>query len=168
MKPGFLSRFTRSTGCAPAGWPTDDVAEIDASANELKKITADILKKLSSYLPPPSSSTFQPLDIASFSFDSLQLFGSSGDRLLNRAAKLEGTHQKHFTAHNSHQPESNGFSTCSSDTRSQEHELNAEGGSRSYGDSSSKETPKNGESTETRFFTSGNTMVLDQKHLESS
>nr|CDS20607.1 hypothetical protein EgrG_001128800 [Echinococcus granulosus] len=168
MKPGFLSRFTRSTGCAPAGWPTDDVAEIDASANELKKITADILKKLSSYLPPPSSSTFQPLDLASFSFDSLQLFGSSGDRLLNRAAKLEGTHQKHFTAHNSHQPESNGFSTCSSDTRSQEHELNAECGSRSYGDSSSKETPKNGESTETRFFTSGNTMVLDQKHLESS
>ncbi|CDS43523.1 hypothetical protein EmuJ_001128800 [Echinococcus multilocularis] len=168
MKPSFLSRFTRSTGCAPAGWPTDDVAEIDASANELKKITADILKKLSSYFPPPSSSTLQPLDLASFSFDSLQLFGSSGDRLLNRAAELEGTRQKQLTAHNSHQLESNGFSTCSSDTRSQEHELNAEGGSRSYGDSSSKETPKNGESTETRFFTSGNTMVLDQKHLESS
>ncbi|KAL5964229.1 hypothetical protein TSMEX_008014 [Taenia solium] len=169
MKQSFLSRFTRfvehnkcgklrSAGCAPVGWPTDDVAEIDASANELKKITADILKKLTLYLPPASSSTLRSLDLTPFHSDSLQLSGSSGDRLANKATKLEETRHKLFPTHNNHQPEYNGFSPCSNDTKSQERDLNAEGDSGSYEASSSKEASKNGESSETRFFANGTAM----------
>ncbi|VDM17804.1 unnamed protein product [Hydatigera taeniaeformis] len=163
MKQGFLSRFTRSAGCAPVGWPADDVAEIDASVNELKKITSDILKKLSSYLPPNSSSTVRSLDLTPFHFDPLQLSGGSGDRLVNRATKLEEIRQKNLPTHNALHSEFNGSSTCSNDTRSQEHDSNAEGDSGSYEASSSKEASKNGESSETRFFTNGNAMNMSEK-----
>uniref|UniRef100_A0A0R3WG55 Period circadian protein n=1 Tax=Taenia asiatica TaxID=60517 RepID=A0A0R3WG55_TAEAS len=125
----------------------------------LKKITADILKKLTLYLPPASSSTLRSLDLTPFHSDSLQLSGSSGDRLANKTTKLEEARQKLFSTHNNHQPEFNGISPCSNDTKSQEHDSNAEGDSGSYEASSSKEASKNGESGETRFFTNGNAMV---------
>lgn len=170
MKQSFLSRFTRfvghnnfgklrSAGCAPVGWPTEDAAEIDASANELKKITADILKKLTLYLPSTSSSNLRSLDLTSFHSDSLQLSGSSGDRLVNKATKVEESRQKILPTHHNRQPEFNGFSTCSNDAKSQGHDPHVEGDSGSFEASSSKEALKDGESNETRFFSNGNAMV---------
>nr|VZI49637.1 unnamed protein product [Spirometra erinaceieuropaei] len=52
MKQSFLSKFSRSSGSAPSGWPSEDVVEIDASAVEMKKITTDLIKKLLMFLPP--------------------------------------------------------------------------------------------------------------------
>uniref|UniRef100_A0A0V0J4W2 Rho-GAP domain-containing protein n=1 Tax=Schistocephalus solidus TaxID=70667 RepID=A0A0V0J4W2_SCHSO len=52
MKQSFLSKFSRSSGSAPTGWPSEDVVEIDASAVEMKKITSDLIKKLVMFLPP--------------------------------------------------------------------------------------------------------------------
>uniref|UniRef100_A0A5K3EQE7 Rho-GAP domain-containing protein n=1 Tax=Mesocestoides corti TaxID=53468 RepID=A0A5K3EQE7_MESCO len=97
MKQSFLSKFTRSLGYAPEGWPADDVAEIDAAASELKKITSDVVKKLSLYLPQTSLHNVRSLDLNYFSSESLQssfTFGIPNDPLLNKIVKPIESRQK--------------------------------------------------------------------------
>ncbi|KAM3182500.1 hypothetical protein ACTXT7_012254 [Hymenolepis weldensis] len=157
MKQGFLSKFAsiRSSGFAPSGWPTDDVVEIDASANELKKITADVIKKLALCMPPQSSSVLHSLDLTSFSLDSLQSSGNNGDKHATNSSKIEDRRYKLNSSIN--YIESNGFCGTRHDKKSHDADVTSEGDSFSCYVTSSKENPKNIDMIESRIFTGNST-----------
>lgn len=143
----------RSSGFAPSGWPSDDVADIDASANELRRITSDVIKKLSLFIPSQSSSVFHSTDLTSFSSDSLQHSGNSGDRHAARAPKQDEARFK------SNHIEVNGFCSTSNEPRSQQIDLTMEGDCISCDFSSSKDNSKNFDLTESRLFPGSNALV---------
>ncbi len=110
MKQSFLSKFTRfgrdylsylwrSPGSAPAGWPTDDVAEIDASAAELKKITSDLMKKIALCMPSTNRPSLIPVDFSVANNDTCSngsLAHGSSERCNGKGGKVEELTQYHL------------------------------------------------------------------------
>ncbi|VDO03324.1 unnamed protein product [Rodentolepis nana] len=166
MKQSFLNRFTRSSGFAPSGWPTDDVAEIDASANELKKITTDVIKKLALCIPSQSFSAFHTQDVTSFSLDSLQPSGNSSCKHSTKSTKVEDVRFKLNSPIN--HIESNGFCAASNDKKPHDLDVTSDDGIISYDVASSKENSRNFDMTDSRAFTNSSSLASNHNRLMST